>query len=36
MGFLEAHVRCDEQPPSVKIEFKGGGGHNMLVKDVPD
>lgn len=26
MGFWEAHVRCDELPPSVNREFKGGWG----------
>lgn len=36
MGFWEAHVRCDELPPSVNTEFKGGGGDNVLAKDMSE
>lgn len=36
MGFWEAHVRCDELLPSVNRGFKGGGGDNMLVKDMSE
>lgn len=36
MGFWEARVRCDDLLPPVNRGFKGGGGDNMLAKDMPE
>ncbi len=36
MGFWEACDRCDELLPSLYRGFKGGGGDNMLVKDISE
>lgn len=36
IGFWEARVRCDELLPSVNRGFNGGGGDNMLVKDMSE